>query len=191
MTLYATYNSTTMQIISYVQSNIPPDLTDHPDLAFRAMDADPPAFAPAGHMFDGSFAVVPCPISLDALKAAKCDAASAYLAALIAGGFTFGGTRFQIDAASQSQITAMGALAMGSIADPVGSPWDPGFYWVAADNGHVPMDAAGTYAFARAVALYVSGCILHLRTIKDTITRTADQAALDAVDVTGYPEASG
>jgi hypothetical protein len=192
MTLYATYNSTTMRIISYVQSNMPPNLTDHPELAFRAMDADPPAFAPAGHMFDGNFAVVPCPVSLDALKAAKCDAASAYLAARIAGGFTFGGTRFQIDAASQSQITAMGALAVGSIADPAGSPWAAGFYWVAADNSHVSMDAAVTYAFARAVALYVGGCILHLRTIKDTITGAADEAALDAIDVAaGYPAASG
>jgi len=111
--------------------------------------------------------------------------------ARIAAGFTWSGKLYQIDTNSQARIAAMGALALGSIADPVGSPWNAGFYWVAADNSHVPMDAAATYAFARAVALYVSGCILHLRTIKDMIAGAADQTALDAVDVaTGYPAAS-
>jgi hypothetical protein len=125
-------------------------------------------------------------------KAAKTALAEANMQARIAAGFTWSGKLYQIDADSQTRIAAMGALALGSIADPAGSPWNAGFYWVAADNSHVPMDAAATYAFARAVALYASGCILHLRTIKDTVADAADQAALDAVDVTaGYPTASG
>ena len=130
--------------------------------------------------------------TLDDAKAAKRTLADATMQARIATGFTWSGKLYQIDAGSQTRIAAMGALALGSIADPAGSPWDGGFYWVAADNSHVPMDAVGMAGFARAVALYVSGCILHLRTIKDTIAGAADQAALDAVDVTaGYPVASG
>ena len=125
-------------------------------------------------------------------RAAKAAAAEAQFAAILGAGFTCSGKLFQIDADSQTRIAAMGALALGGITDPAGSPWPAGFYWVAADNSHVPMDARGTYAFARAVALYVSGCVLHLRTLKDTIAGTADQAALDTIDVTaGYPPASG
>jgi hypothetical protein len=137
-------------------------------------------------------ALAPYAPSLTDKQAAKVQAANANYNALMSVGFTLNGTPFQIDAVSQSQIAAMGALALGSIADPANSPWSAGFYWVAADNSHVPMDAATTYAFARAVALYVSSCILHLRAIKDAIAGAADQAALDAIDVTaGYPPPSG
>lgn len=129
--------------------------------------------------------------TLDDAKAAKRTLAEANMRARIAAGFTWSGTLYQIDPDSQTRIAAMGALALGSIADPAGSPWNAGFYWVGADNSHVPMDAAATYAFARAAALYVSGCILQLRTIKDTIAGAADQTALDAIDVAaGYPAAA-
>lgn len=136
--------------------------------------------------------LVPYAPTLADAQAAKAAAAEAQFASILGAGFTWSGTLFQIDVDSQTRISAMGALALGSIADAAGNPWADGFYWVAADNSHVPMDAPATYAFARAVALYVSGCILHLRTIKDTIAGATDQAALDAVDVTvGYPAASG
>jgi hypothetical protein len=47
------------------------------------------------------------------------------------------------------------------------------------------------YAFGRAAGAYVSACVLRLRAIKDAIAAAADQAALDAIDVTaGYPQAS-
>jgi phage terminase large subunit-like protein len=65
------------------------------------------------------------------------------------------------------------------------------FAWIAADNSHVAMDAAQMYAFGRAAGAYVSTCVLRLRAIKDAIAAAADQAALDAIDVTaGYPQAS-
>jgi hypothetical protein len=126
--------------------------------------------------------------TLDENRQARTLLATTQMDARIAAGLIWSGTLFQIDPDSQTRIAAMGALALGSITDPAGSPWIDGFYWVAADNGHVPMDAATTYAFARAVALHVSGCILRLRAIKDAIAGATDQAALDAIDVTaGYP----
>ena len=122
---------------------------------------------------------------------AKLAAASNYQAGQIAAGFTYGGALFQIDSDSQTQMAAMGIMALGSITDPANSPWPDGFYWVAADNSHVPMDAATMYAFGRAVAGYVSACVLRLRAIKDAIAAAADQASLDAIDVTaGYPTPS-
>jgi hypothetical protein len=106
-------------------------------------------------------------------------------------GFTWTGALFQIDSDSQARIAAMGIMALGTITDPAGSPWPPGFYWVAADNSHVAMDAAAMYAFGRAVGSHVSACVLRLRAIKDAIAGAADQAALAAIDVTaGYPAAS-
>jgi len=145
----------------------------------------------SGNWSVSSGAVVTYVPNLADNQEAKTQAALAQYSARIAAGFTFSGTLFQIDPVSQGQIAAMGALALGSIADSANSPWNGGFYWVATDNSHVPMDAATTYAFARAVALYVSACILHLRAIKDAIAGAADQAALDAIDVSaGYPAAS-
>ncbi len=126
-------------------------------------------------------------------QAIKIRAAIAYLNGLFVSpnGFTYAGKLYQIDSASQSNITAMGALALGSIADPANSPWPAGFYWIAADNSHVPMDAPATYAFSRAVASYVSAAILNCRAVKDAIAAAATQAVLDAIDVTaGYPASS-
>jgi hypothetical protein len=131
---------------------------------------------------------VPYTPSLAYRQAAKLAAAQAVFDALIAAGFTYGGVRSQIDSDSQVQLAAMSLMALGSITDPANSPWPAGFYWVAADNSHVSMDAPTTYAFGRAVAGYVSACILRLRAIKNMIATAADQPTLDAIDVTaGYP----
>jgi hypothetical protein len=124
-------------------------------------------------------------------QAAKTAAAVAQYRARIAAGFTSSGTLYQIGPASQTQIAAMGALALGSITDPANSPWPAGFTWIAADNSQVAMDAPTLYAFARAVAAYVSGCILNLRSLKNAIAATTTQDQLTAIDVTaGYPAAS-
>ena len=186
MASYLIYDAATAQPLFVQQSNTGPVLPAQ--YGFIAV-ADGTAIARGDTVANGAL-VRYVPTIADS-QATKTQAAASQFDALIAAGFTFSGTLFQIDTASQSQIAAMGALALGSVADPANSPWNAGFYWVAADNSHVPMDAPATYAFARAVALYVSGCILHLRAIKDAIAGAADQAALDAIDVTaGYLSAS-
>ena len=136
-------------------------------------------------------ALVPYAPTLTDAKAMAAGAAMLHTGNLMDAGFTYGGVLYQIDAESQSQLAAMGALAVGSMFNPADSPWPTGFYWIAADNSHVPMDAATTYSFARSVALYVSACILQCRAIKDAIAGAVDEAALDVIDVTaGYPTAA-
>jgi hypothetical protein len=182
--MYLVYDSTTGQPL-FTQAAEP---AVSPDFAFIAV-ADGTAISPGSTVANG--ALVPyTPTFADAQNAASV-AASAEFAGLIAAGFTFSGTLYQIDSDSQAQITAMGALALGSITDPANSPWPAGFTWIAANNSQVAMDAPTMYAFARAVAGYVSACVLNLRAIKNAIAGAADQAALTAIDVTaGYPAAS-
>jgi hypothetical protein len=125
-------------------------------------------------------------------QAAQVTAAQALYDGLIAAGFTWQGVLYQIDSTSQSQMAAMAIAALGTITDPTNNPaWPSGFTWIAANNTQTAMTAAQMYAFARAVAGYVSACILNLRAIKTAILATTTQAALTAIDVTaGYPAAS-
>ena len=187
-TLYFVYRDDPGPILWSCSGMTPPDLSFDATLRVIQPPAGTPD-APGTYMVQNG-APVPRVTTLDESRFAKRTAAAAHYAALIAAGFTYGGTRFQIDSDSQTQMAAMGIMALGSITDPAGSPWPGGFYWVAADNSHVAMDAAAMYAFGRAVAGYVSTCVLRLRAIKDTIAAAADQTALDAIDVTaGYPAA--
>jgi hypothetical protein len=188
--LFAIYDIASRKIIQFTTSFSIPDLSAHPDWAVRPI-ATMPTGATAGYMFDANFNVAPYRPNLPESRRAKAIAAQAHFDGLIGQGFVYSGKLYQIDPRSQMQLAAMSLMALGSITDPVNSPWPANFYWVAADNSRVPMDAPGLYAFGRAVAGYVSGSILHLRTIKDEIATAPDQQALDAVAVTaGYPEAS-
>lgn len=123
------------------------------------------------------------------LKAARHAELAAIYAGKIAAGRIWNGTLFQIDPESQANIAAMGSLAASVLAGtPGAAPWPEGFYWVAADNGHVPMDAAVMFAFAQAIAGYVSALILTNRALKDAIDAAADATALAALDLTaGWP----
>ena len=108
---------------------------------------------------------------------------------LIAAGRNFDGKTFQIDAASQASISAMGALAASVLANtPGAAAWPAGFYWIATDNSHVPMDAMTMYGFAQNVAGYVSTLVLTNAALKAAIGACTTQAQLDAIDVTaGWP----
>ena len=187
--LYFVYRDDPGPVLWSCSGVTPPDLSF--DNTLRAIQ--PPAGTPdtpGAYMIQGG-APVPRTATLAESQFAKRTAAAAQYGTLIAAGFTYQGVLFQIDSNSQAQMAAMGVMALGSITDPAGSPWPDGFYWVAADNSHVAMDAATMYAFGRAVAAYVSACVLRLRAIKDAIAGAADQAALDVIDVTaGYPPAS-
>jgi hypothetical protein len=190
MTDYAIYNTATRQILFFTGGPSPPTSTDMPDGAAAGTLTQPrPTSGLWAFNDDGTLAAYSGSLA-DAWAAALCRAIAHYNG-LIAAGFTWSGTLYQIDAASQASIAAMGIMALGSIAGPAGSPWPAGFDWIAADNSHVPLDAAAMYAFGRAVADYVSACVLRLRALKDAIAAAADRAALDAIDVTaGYPAAS-
>ena len=136
-------------------------------------------------------AYVPYAPTLADNRAAKAASARQIFDGLIAAGFSYQSALYQIDAESQARIAAANVIALGSIADPANSPWPADFYWIAADNSHVPMSAQTICAFGRAVAGYIGGCILQLRTIKDAIAAAANQPALDAIDIAaGYPTAT-
>jgi hypothetical protein len=185
-TLYFIYRDDPGPVLWSASGTTAPDLSFDPGLRMiRPPDGTPDT--PGAYMVR-SGALDARVASLAENRFAKTSAAVIHYNALLAAGLTYDGTRFQIDNAAQANIAAMGVLALGSIADPAGSPWPAGFYWIAADNGHVPMDAAAMYAFGRAAGSQVSACVLRLRAIKDAIAAAADQAALDAIDVTaGYP----
>jgi hypothetical protein len=125
-------------------------------------------------------------------KALKLAHAAGYFLGLFAlpNGFTYSGALYQIDYPdSQSAITAMGSDAAASLAGH--GTWDAGFYFIAADNSHVAMDAATMLAFAQAVADYVRKSRYRFRVLKDQILAAADFAALNAIDETsGYPTSS-
>jgi hypothetical protein len=119
---------------------------------------------------------------------AAIKAAQAHYDGIIAAGFFYQGKSFQIDPASQANMTAMAAMAQASIADAAAAPWPAGFVWIAADNSQVAMTAAQCLAFAFAAGSYVSACVLCLRGLKDRILAAASLAALGAIDVTaGWP----
>ncbi len=191
MTLFFVYRDDPGPILWSSENNAgtAPDLSFDPSLkAVKAPDGTPDA---PGEFSVSGGALVARTSTLAGEKFSRQRAAFEHCTAVLAAGFSFNGAVYQVDAGSQASIAAMGIMALGSITDPAGSPWPAGFYWIAADNSHVAMDAPTMYAFGRAVAGYVSACVLRLRAIKDAIAAAADQAALDAIDVTaGYPPAS-
>lgn len=129
------------------------------------------------------------PAQLAFLKDRKRDALAQVFGGKIEAGRVYGGATFQIDQGSTANIAAMAIRAGLALANAPGTePWPAGFYWIAADNSHVPMDAAAMYAFAQDVGGYMSLLIMTNRAFKDAIENAADVAALDAIDVTaGWP----
>jgi hypothetical protein len=185
MPSFLIYATTTGLIANTV--NLPADQAPAPGAGFAYL-ALPAGVVPGRGDKVVNGAYVPYVPTLTDNQASKVDSAQSVFDGLIAAGFTYSGVLYQIDSESQTQIAAMSLMALGSITDPANSPWPTGFYWVAADNSPVPMDAPTTYAFGRAVAGYVSACILRLRAIKDAIAAAANQPTLAAIDVTtGYP----
>ncbi|HVJ54881.1 MAG TPA: DUF4376 domain-containing protein [Aliidongia sp.] len=129
---------------------------------------------------------------LPAVQSAAMIAAQAHYDAIIAAGFFYQGKSFQIDPASQANMAAAGAMALGSITNPASNPWPAAFDWIAVDNSRVPMTAPQTYAFTYAAGGYVSACILYHRSLKDQILAATSAAAAQAIDVTaGWPANGG
>lgn len=131
-------------------------------------------------------------LNLGAAKAAKLRSAGAHFAGLFVmpNGFTYSAKLYQIDYPdSQDAITAMGALAGAALSGH--GTWDPAFYFIAADNSHVAMDAPAMFGFANAVADYVRNARYRYRAIKDATLAAADISSVNAIDETsGYPTPS-
>jgi hypothetical protein len=97
-------------------------------------------------------------------------------------GFSFGGYTFQSDVESQKRIngaTTMALLAVMGGKQPGDFRWNGGdqdFYWIAADNSQVPMDAQTVVKFGKACGLWVTGHIYAARQLKDAVPIPQDFA---------------
>ena len=109
--------------------------------------------------------------------------------------FVFGEHVFDYDTESQKRITGAATLAgfaMGAGKQPGDLLWHGGetpFMWITADNSLVQLDAPTTFTLGQAAAAWESAHIFAARALKDAIAAAADDAALDAIDITaGWPE---
>jgi hypothetical protein len=109
----------------------------------------------------------------------KLDELSSVFEAKVLAGLTHQGAVFQIDEQSRANIAAMATFA---ISANLGGPWPKDFYWIAADNTHVPMSSTEMLAFAQAAGAYVSSLILKQRGVKDAIAAATSVAEVDAID---------
>lgn len=167
----------------------------HPSLLWVQIDGQPNAAQIAvGWTYNvaanPSFAA-PVPTLAQAQVAATLAAQMQYQA-LIAAGFTWNGTLYQIDPVSVQNLTGMGALATATLTAGSGAVWPAGFSWIAANNALVAMTAVQLLAFASAVAGYVSGLVMNLRALKTAIAAAADVPAVQGINIAGgWPAAAG
>ena len=164
-------------------SPTPPDggqvepLTDEQAAAYEAAAAA----SPLGVRFvNGAFE--PIGVDLSVQKAQKLAGVAAQLARRNATGFTYAGKTYQLDDASQDRITALVVKADRYTRSLPGSTWDGRF--IAADNSQVSFTADAFGAFADAASNIVIQRRLHARDLKNLILAAADQATLDAIDIT-------
>jgi hypothetical protein len=192
MKLFAIYDQNSLHILTFVKSQSDQDLSAHPGLAAREVEAEPIP-RPAGYMFDGDWAIQPRRPPLADLQRAKEVTAWQYfnLLFVLPKGFTFRGKLIQIDDFSRVNIAAAVNDALASLQNPTLFPFQVP-YWVCADNSHLTLDGPeDMVALGRAVLAYFQGCRVNLRAIKTAIGVSADQTALDAIDVSAsYPTAT-
>lgn len=161
----------------------------------NAVWIEPPAYDPATQeladaalYLDGAVAREHTVANLsDASKlasaaAVKIAAIKAAAATKIAAGFTYNAKVYQIDDTSQVHMTSTMADFNAGTANAHGG------YWRSASNENVAMTDAECIAFLRAAKVYKMGVIRNAQTLASACLTAADQAALDAIDITtGWP----
>lgn len=159
------------------------DISDYAvDPKTQALASIPPAYNNQTHLWD-VFSITPIPVATAAV--AKCDSVDALLASKIGAGAHWSNILFQIDAASQTKFAGAGAFAIGVVNNVPGSlPWPANFFWIAADNSHVPMTAEQCFIFTQTMGQAITALILAARLIKDACLVAPDLATLNAIDIT-------
>jgi hypothetical protein len=135
-----------------------------------ATDGTPPANsvvvpAPlnANYIWNGTVWLTPAPTSV------QVNAERDRRAVL---GFTYNGVAYQSDQSSRDAIDRNAMLAFVAITNGAASGnlrWsDPNadFYWIAADNSHITMDAQAVVALAQASAAFSTNLTLKASTLK-------------------------
>jgi hypothetical protein len=130
------------------------------------------------------------PLPADEREARKI-AAMAKRDAIINGGFTFDGARFQTRPDDRENIAGAAQLAFMAMmggAQPGDLHWhgqiEP-FAWIAEDNSLIQMDAPTVVAFAKAAASFKSACVFYARELKDQIEAAENPASVNIE--TGWP----
>lgn len=143
-----------------------------------------------------ALSILPHVLSLDELKAQLRAEVDATRDQRIAGGFDFNGYRIQSRASDRENIANLGldardAVAAGAeVGDYFWHPQFPqGFAFITADNEIVPLDAHQMVALRDRGIEFKAGQTFYGRGLKDQVDAAADQAALDAIDLTtGWPD---
>jgi hypothetical protein len=105
--------------------------------------------------------------------------------ARVAAGVAYGGKVLQIGDDDRANITGQSSRAIASMLSGSGVTWPSDFAWRMADNSSLALPtAADMLALGQAAADRYAALRLKLGQIKDAIDAAADQAALDAIDVT-------
>jgi hypothetical protein len=112
-------------------------------------------------------------------------AATAAFNTAVAAGVVYGGKILQIGDDDRANITGQSSRAIASMLSGSGVTWPSDFAWRMADNSSLALPtAADMLALGQAAADRYAALRLKLGQIKDAIDAAADQAALDAIDVT-------
>jgi hypothetical protein len=118
-------------------------------------------------------------------KADRRNAAAAAFDVALAAGVAYGGKVLQIGDDDRANITGQSSRAIASMLSGSGVTWPSDFAWRMADNSSLALPtAADMLALGQAAADRYAALRLSLGAIKDAIDAAADQAALDAIDVT-------
>jgi len=152
-----------------------------PPEGMQAVRYDGPA--EVGWAWSNGSAVVPkVSLPLAIQKRDKVLAVAGELTARNAGGFSYQGKVYQLDDASQARITGLAVKADRFAAGSPGATW--GGTFIAADNSATTFTAVEFGAFADAASNVVIARRLYARSLKNQIVAAADQASLDAIDIT-------
>jgi hypothetical protein len=139
-----------------------------------------------GWSYDGeTFSAPVVQLTLDERRAVKVSAATLEFGARIAAGVAYGGKVLQIGDEDRANITGQSSRAIASLLTGSGVTWPSDFYWRMADNSALELPtAADMLALGQAAADRYAALRLNLGSLKDAIDDAADQAELDAIDVT-------
>lgn len=125
----------------------------------------------------------PAPTLAD-LKAAKWATVKARRDQAEYGDFAWDGSTFNADVESRNRI--MGAVQLAALAASAGQPYS--VVWTLADNSTRTLDAADMIAVGSTLGARVGAAHANAASLRSAINAAADEAALDAIDVsTGWP----
>jgi hypothetical protein len=123
-------------------------------------------------------------IPLDDLKLTKWNAVKIKRDAYEQSGFPYLGHPIDSDPIAVQRIAIATQAAQAATA--AGQPFL--VEWKCQDDHLLPLDLAGMFGMAAALAMYANGLHSYARSLKELITSAVNQTSLDAIDIdTGWP----